>query len=101
MMRRIIEGVTYNPETSTAIARAVWESGEGDRNVGTLYQTRAGAFFVDVITSGSGHTYVPKSRDEAKKWVLEREAETFVDAFDEPRETMGDGPPTEARNYLR
>jgi predicted HicB family RNase H-like nuclease len=100
-MRRIIEGVTYNPETSTAIARAVWESGEGDRNVGTLYQTRAGAFFVDVITSGAGHTYVPKNRDEAKKWVLEREAETVVDAFDEPTETMGDGPPTEAGIYLR
>jgi len=95
-MRRFIEGVTCNPETSTAIARAEWESGEGDRNVGTLYQTRAGAFFVDVITSAAGHTYVPKSRDEAKKWVLEQEAETVADAFDEPTETMGDGPPTGA-----
>jgi predicted HicB family RNase H-like nuclease len=90
--------------TQRHLRRSLELSGRAVKATGTsarcIRLARVGAFFVDVV-SGDGHTYVPKSRDEAKKWVLERKAETFVDAFDEPTGTVGDGSPTEAGFYLR
>lgn len=45
-MKRIIDGVTYNTDTATAVAR--WEyKGEDDLDTDAiLYQTRGGAFFI-------------------------------------------------------
>src|SRR4029077_5733190 len=48
-MKRIIDGVTYNTDTSTRLAQSEYEteySHEEKSCIGTLYQTRGGAFFV-------------------------------------------------------
>ena len=46
-MKRIVDGVTYNTATSTAVARSEWLDDEGATPVtSTLYQTLGGAFFI-------------------------------------------------------
>lgn len=111
-MKRIIDGVTYNTDTSTTIAQAEWENREGEQCQGTLYQTRGGAFFIDVETTRpvydeyeeqwkprKSHAFEPQSRDEAEKWCQEGEVEIFVDAFGELPEAAETE--TEAGVYFR
>lgn len=45
-MKRIIEGVTYNTDTATAVARWEYEGVDGADTDAVLYQTRGGAFFI-------------------------------------------------------
>lgn len=44
-MKRIIDGVTYNTDTSTVVARYSYDDDQGQRNDVTIYKTRGGAFF--------------------------------------------------------
>jgi hypothetical protein len=92
-MKRLIDGVTYNTETATLLARSNYE---GDWNnwaaqgEGELYQTRGGAFFIveklEYIAPGPldqfgnetvGAPPVTKMRfrkcseDGARKWIIE------------------------------
>ena len=51
-MKRIVDGLTYNTDTSTLLAKAEWEFNNqfspyyGAECGGQLYQTRGGAFFL-------------------------------------------------------
>ena len=46
-MKRIVNGVTYNTQTSTRLARRrLVEANESEKLIQILYQTRGGAFFV-------------------------------------------------------
>jgi hypothetical protein len=45
-MKRIIEGVTYNTDTATAVAQWEYDDQDGYTTDAKLYQTRGGAFFI-------------------------------------------------------
>jgi predicted HicB family RNase H-like nuclease len=113
-MKRIINGVTYNTDTSTQIAQKDGERNGGNRYFEILYQTRGGAFFLvdrenvlsfDEYTSRTKCvdrkiTFSPMSRSDAKEWCLEGESEIFVDAFGEVPEATSEIE-TEAGVYIR
>lgn len=44
-MKRVIDGVTYNTDTATVVARWDYRDFDGLDTDATLYQTRGGAFF--------------------------------------------------------
>lgn len=113
-MKRIVNGVTYNTDTSTAIAR--WQredEDEGTQEEMILYQTRGGAFFVHEIRETkawnerereyeerSRHAFEPMSPEEAHKWLLEGDVEVFHNPFDDPPEASAEAEPG-ATIYLR
>lgn len=73
--KRIIDGKTYNTETSTQIGG--WTSDEGWYSYGDyLYQTRHGAFFRYTFLDGQAEddhdTITPFTPDEARKWLEEK-----------------------------
>jgi predicted HicB family RNase H-like nuclease len=111
-MKRIIDGMTYNTDTSTRIAEAKWED-DGVSHDGVLYQTRGGAFFVDYETVKQvwnqrneqheeriEHTFEPMSQEEAHKWMLEGDVEIFNNPFEDPPEAASEGE-AGATLYLR
>ena len=108
-MKRIIDGVTYNTDTSTLIAQSDdmdgdWEAGGyGSRTTWRLYQTRGGAFFEhrDMVMrhrdpdtgewhEEERHSFLRKTRDEAHTWVMTGETEVFADVFGEPPEATAE-----------
>ena len=61
-MKRVINGLTYNTDTSTAVARYEYEDDKDHDTKATVYQNRGGAFFIvhewqepDPRHSGYGH----------------------------------------------
>jgi len=117
-MKRIIDGVTYNTDTSTVVARAEtvepeWGGNPEERKKFTLYQTRGGAFFVHTHIEWTvlnrrteepeereRDVFVPMTRDEAHKWIMEGEVELMNDVFGEPPEAAEEAAPG-ATIYLR
>jgi hypothetical protein len=98
-MKRIIDGVTYNTDTSTVLARSEYETAYNhqDRHCeGTLYQTRGGAFFVaEEIDLGRkdedgnrivSNRFVALSRERAEKWIMAGDVEVCHNPFGEPPE---------------
>jgi hypothetical protein len=111
-MKRIVNGVTYNTDTSTLLAKSRWES-DNDDTLGSLYQTRGGAFFVDMEISRKewnesereyevkvGHTFQPLSPEDAHKWLLTGEVEVFSNPFEDPPEAAAEAEPG-ATIYIR
>jgi predicted HicB family RNase H-like nuclease len=112
-MKRIVKGVTYNTETSTLLAQYEWDN-DDERGIDCLYQTRGGAFFIDeeVVKpiwnerereheERRTHTFVPKSPDDAHKWLLEIDnLEIFHKPFDDPPEATAEAEPG-ATIYVR
>ena len=111
-MKRIVNGVTYNTDTSTRLAQASWEQ-DGEQFVGTLYQTRGGAFFVDEENTSQvwneserayeekkRNSFLPLSPDGAHKWLLEGDVEIFSNPFDDPPEATAEAEPG-ATIYVR
>lgn len=45
-MKRVIDGKTYNTDTSTVVARYEYEDDKGYEVEATVYQTKGGAFFI-------------------------------------------------------
>ena len=109
-MKKVIDGITYNTETSTALATAEYRTNDDHDVQSTLYQTRGGAFFtLEVETWGvrddysrvgwserSRATVTPLSIDNAHKWVLEGEVELlpageklFTDLPEAEADTVG------------
>jgi hypothetical protein len=97
-MRRIVNGVTYNTETSTALGRSQYDGNYGAVEE-TLYQTRAGSFFVDEKVTRQvwnkrerdhevkvAVNFIPMSRERAHKWILNGNVEIFCNPFDDPTE---------------
>jgi predicted HicB family RNase H-like nuclease len=96
-MKRLIDGVTYNTETATLLARSEGEWGEWAKQedlpiVETLYQTRSGNFFmVEEITTGENedgysitkYRFAALNEKEARKWMVTGEAEVFLNPFEE------------------
>lgn len=106
-MKRIIEGVTYNTDTSTLIAFGSWRNSAGNSVDSMLYQTRGGAFFrEDRERTGRGEfdydaSCVPLSEEQAREWVMKGQVD-LVDAevFGEPPEAEAEREPS-ATIYVR
>ncbi|WP_149312388.1 toxin-antitoxin system HicB family antitoxin [Methylobacterium sp. P1-11] len=81
-MKRIIEGKTYNTETSTRIAKAPQHEDEMDQ-FDLLYQTRHGAFFCyyggETPFGDPFENLKPLSPSEAQAWL---ERYNFVDEIE-------------------
>lgn len=115
IMKRIINGVTFNTDTSTMLAQSEYEG--SDRIYGkvpvveTLYQTRSGAFFVhrselleletEDTHANIRNTFHPMTRAEAQQWIEEGDIELIhPGVLDEPPEALPEDAP-EATIYLR
>ena len=111
-MKRIIDGKTYNTDTSTMIGRQESET-ETERYKGILYVTRGGAFFVHHTTVTYYHDqdkgewcerqtdqFEPLSRGDAHAWVMNGETEIHADVFSEPPEAHEESE-SEATIYIR
>jgi hypothetical protein len=118
-MKRIVDGKTYNTDTSTLLARTEWEDENryeptyGWDCVGELYQTRGGAFFVLVTKTKApdardpddeGKQRVecsPLTAEEAQSWLLEGgDVEVFRNPFEDPPEAEAEAEPG-ATIYIR
>jgi hypothetical protein len=111
-MKRIVNGVTYNTTTSTALATSSWEPDEGEIHA-TLYQTRGGAFYVveewsrDVWNERERQheikittTIEPMSPEKAHEWIMTGEVEIIKNPFDDPPEAEAEAEPG-ATIYIR
>ena len=111
-MKRIIDGITYNTDTSTRLAESEYEAdyNHQDRPCrGTLYQTRGGAFFVwetidlDVDVDGdaiSRERFKALSAKEAEEWIMTGDVEIIHNPFGEPPEAEAENSPA-ATLYVR
>jgi predicted HicB family RNase H-like nuclease len=113
-MKRIVNGVTYNTETSTVLARISYESDDDIQWDETLYQTRGGAFFVDEQSTRKiwnerdqrreikvTNNFVPKSAEEAHKWIMQEDnVEILRNPFDDRPEATAETEPG-ATIYVR
>ena len=82
--KRIIDGKTYNTETSTRLAG--WDNDEGPYDAGQhLYLNRYGAFFLYDYASdgpyGPEENPVPLTPDQTRKWLEEHRSHE-VDLFE-------------------
>ena len=112
-MKRIIDGVTYNTDTSTLLARSEYESEynhQSCRCIGTMYQTRGGAFFEmqqlhvgwddEAQQEDYRYRFETLNADQAQKWLLTGEVEVIHNPFDEPPEAEAEHEPG-ATIYVR
>lgn len=86
-MKKVVNRVSYDTSTSTALAVSEDENDDGHDFEDTLYQTQKGAFFVlsretwgvrdenDEWKERSRITVLPQSIDEAHKWVTTGEVD--------------------------
>jgi hypothetical protein len=112
-MKRLVNGVTYNTDTSTALATSSYENDEGEVEA-TLYQTRGGAFFVVAESTKLVWnertreqetkpitTVEPLSPEKAHEWIMTGEVEIINKSpFDEPPEATAEAEPG-ATIYIR
>ncbi|MEQ9642527.1 MAG: hypothetical protein RIM84_21040 [Alphaproteobacteria bacterium] len=113
-MKKIISGVTYNTDTSTPLGRSNWKPNDATEIEEVLYQTRGGAFFVDVVETKQvwveswqameervEHAFTPLSPEQAQKWMLEgEEVEVLHNPFEDPPEAAAESEPA-ATIYIR
>src|SRR3954467_12734204 len=97
-MKRVVNGMTYNTDTATMLARVDWGDDDDDGSqIDTLYQTRGGAFFL--ITEGQkpvwnqrasedqmrGFTECkPLSPQDAEAWFLDDRNGVAIDILHNP-----------------
>lgn len=108
-MKRIIDGKTYNTDTSTLIAQVEgkWQDptdGIEYDSLDLLYQNRGGAFFVHEHLEWGSYdqedgewrtkktdTFTPKTHEEAAAWLHEtNNVEIFNDLLGEPPEATAE-----------
>jgi hypothetical protein len=103
-MKRIVDGLTYNTDTSTLLAKAEWTLNDqwsphqGAECEGELYQTRGGAFFLVTTihtktAEGEPRDKVelePLSADRAQGWLLEGDVEVYRNPFEDPPEAAAE-----------
>lgn len=100
-MKRIIDGVTFNTDTSTKLGLSEYSTSYNHEEVdcsGVLYQTRGGAFFLveDIERRDEDgynivkHRFSPKTRKEAQDWMMTGEVEVFSNPFDDPPEAVAE-----------
>lgn len=110
-MKRIVNGVTYNTDTSTRLGLSTWD--DDGKITETLYQTRGGAFFLHRETVSevwneedrskhlaTVHTFKPLGPEDAHKWIMTGEVEVFRNPFDDPPEAAAEAEPG-ATIYIR
>src|SRR5262245_10114383 len=100
-MKRIIDGVTYNTETSTQIGRWAEEAGDDSPTSQEviLYKTRGGVFFLhnheewtvkgeetDEWVTKKRDRFDPMSREKAQDWMMNGDNEVLSDEFELPPE---------------
>lgn len=111
-MKRIVNGVTYNTDTSTKLAKSEWLD-NGNEASSVLYQTRGGAFFLHhEITRDAWNereqadekkvenSFEPLSPDKAQAWLMDGDVEIFSNPFDDPPEAAAETEPS-ATIYMR
>lgn len=113
-MKRIVDGVTYNTETSSWLGRRRTVGADpSEKLVETLYQTRGGAFFIverrETVEWNKSEqeaelrvrrTFVPVSAERAQSWMLEGEVHVFRNPFGDPPEAIAEAKPG-ATIYIR
>jgi hypothetical protein len=113
-MKRIVDGLTYNTDTSTVLAKAEWDLDDqrspynGAECEGRLYQTRGGAFFLVTtihLTDGSRELkekveFAPMTAERAQAWLLEGDVEVYRNRFEDPPEAAAETE-TGATIYIR
>ena len=112
-MKRIIDGVTYNTDSSTKLGLSEYDTEFNHRQHachGVLYQTRGGAFFVhEMIALGQNddngapifkNRFRALGSDDAKKWLMPDNCEVFHNPFDAPPEAVSE-PEQSTTVYLR
>jgi predicted HicB family RNase H-like nuclease len=117
-MKKIIDGVTYNTETSTELAVLRWRDERLNANMeATLRVTTLGAYFLDVATTGyrrelyedsyisvekdPTHVFKPMTADETQQWLVESGADIYYNPFGDPPEAAAETEPAAASVYLR
>jgi hypothetical protein len=112
-MKRIVNGVTYNTDTSSAVGRKEWTDEVDHEHTVVLYQTRGGAFFLHTLEEWAykdefgqwqgkkKNDCLPLTREEAQEWFMKDDTEVLDDSvFDEPPEAEEESEPT-VTIYLR
>lgn len=101
-MKRIVDGVTYNTDTSTLVAQGECWSRYNHEQVpamGYLYQTRGGAYFVlEEFEIGKDENdepimrskVVPHTAEDAQKWLMTGDVEVFHNPFEDPPEAAAE-----------
>jgi hypothetical protein len=106
-MKRIINGLAYNTDTSSLVAKAEWVLSDtysphhGAECEGQLYQTRGGAFFLVITTHTQDRDGDPidkveceaMSAEQANAWILEGNVEVIHNPFEEPPEAEAEAEP--------
>jgi predicted HicB family RNase H-like nuclease len=97
-MKRIVNGVTYNTDTSRLLAKSSWSDDENVEHTNELYQTRGGAFFL--LDRWTQEVWIEReqrvdyrdrcdletmSAAQAQKWMIE-DCEVFDNPFGDPPE---------------
>lgn len=104
-MKRIIDGKTYNTDTSTLIARDLW-AGNGEFQE-ELYLTRGGSFFTVVSEPYNPDAppamFTPKTKEEAGQFIQDGTDLELYDTsiFAEPPEAAEEEGEPEATLYIR
>ena len=104
-MKRIIDGQTYNTDTSTIVARYEYKDDKGYDTEATLYQTRGGAFFLVhkwAVDDLWKFHFEAMTRDEVSRLVERTDNLEIVDegAINEPPEAEAEAEPS-ATLYIR
>jgi hypothetical protein len=112
-MKRIVNGTTYNTETSTELARREGEPEDGAKKVETLHVTRGGAFFAieetartiwnereDESETRVTNSFIPMSAEKAHNWMMTGDVEVFRNPFEDPPEASAEAEPG-ATIYVR
>jgi hypothetical protein len=103
-VKRIVDGLTYNTDTSTLLAKAEWQLDDqwspynGAECEGELYQTRGGAFFlVTTIHTKDADgeprdkvEFAPMTAERAHEWLLEGDVEVYRNPFEDPPEAAAE-----------
>jgi predicted HicB family RNase H-like nuclease len=105
-MKRIIDGVTYNTETATKIARKrekypLYRPGEFEYIEEEMYMTRGGAFFMAVKYPGDDQVQIyARGRREVEYWLTYGTVDVFADILSDPPEAKAE-PSAGATIYVR
>jgi hypothetical protein len=119
-MKRVIDGKTYNTDTSTIVARYEYEDDKGYDTVATVYLNRGRAFFIvhewsEVVDSGYAsienrvwetkvekHYFEPITREGVEQLITRQNNIEILDeaALAVPPEAEEEGEPS-ATAYLR